>query len=138
MAAQALTLRIPSPLYRHLQERAERARRSLEAELLAVVATVVEHDDDEELPEDLAQAIRDLEVLDDAALWNAARTRLPDEARARFDALSFKQQSEGLTPEKRAQQEHLLHQSDRTMLVRAHATRLLRERGHDVSPVLDE
>ena len=47
MAAQALTLRIPSPLYRHLQQRAERTRRSLEAELLAAVAAVVGHDDDE-------------------------------------------------------------------------------------------
>ncbi len=136
MAAQALTLRIPAPLYMQLKERAERAQRSLEAESLAIVAAVVGRED-EELPEDLAQAVRDLEVLDDEALWNAARTRLPDETRARFDALNFKQQSEGLTPTERAQQEHLLHQSDRTMLVRAHAARLLKERGHDVSSLLE-
>lgn len=136
MTAQALTLRIPAPLYMHLKDRAERAERSLEDELLAVVAAVVEHDA-EELPEDLAQAIRDLEILDDEALWNAAQTRLPDEARVQFDALSFKQQSEGVTPAERAQQEHLLHQSDRTMLVRAHAARLLKERGHDVSSLLE-
>ncbi len=132
MASQALTLRIPTPLYTQLKDRAEAAQRSLEAELLAVVAAVVGQEQ-EDLPEDLTQAVRDLEVLDDEALWNVTRTRLPDEARARFDALNFKHQSEGLTPAERAQQEHLLHQSDRVMLVRAHAARILKERGHDVS-----
>jgi len=135
MAAQALTLQVPTPLYTQLKDRAQRAQRSLEAEFLAVVETVLGRD--EELPEDLAQAIRDLEVLDDEELWSAARTRLPDEARARFDALNFKRQSEGLTPSERAEQEHLLHQSDRTMLVRAHAARLLKERGHDVSSLME-
>ncbi len=137
MAAQALTLQIPTPLYRQLKDRAERAQRSLEAEFLAVVAAVVGHDG-EDLPDDLAQAVRDLEVLNDEALFNAAQTRLPDETRARFEALSFKQQSEGLTSAERVQQEHMLHQSDRTMLVRAHAARLLKERGHDLSSLQEK
>ena len=136
MTAQALTLQIPTPLYIQLKDRARRAQRSLEAEFLAIVTAVVRHGE-EELPEDLAQAIQDLEVLDDEALWNAAQARLPEEARARFDALNFKQQSEGLTATERAEQEHLLHQSDRAMLVRAHAARLLKERGHEISSLLE-
>jgi len=77
MAIHDVTLRLPAPLYNHYQSRAERARRSLEAELLDAVATVAA--DAEELSLDVANAIADLELLNDEELWRAARNRLPDE-----------------------------------------------------------
>ena len=40
MAAHAVTLRLPAPLYDRFSSRAERAQRSLEAELLEAVATI--------------------------------------------------------------------------------------------------
>ncbi len=134
MSAHAVTLQLPHSLYTHFKSRAKRTKRSMESELLEAVATVAE--DEEKLPQDLTEAVAGLEVLDDAALWNAARTRLSEESRERLEALSSKQQSEGLTRTERESLQGLLHQCDRTMLVRAHAVRLLKERGHEVSALL--
>ena len=134
MSTQAVTLRLPLPVYEFFKGRAEKAHRSVEGELLELAATAV--DDLESLPRNLAEAVEDLDVLDDEALWQAARSRLPAGQQEQLEALSFKQQSEGLSREERQSQERLLQTCDRVMLVRAHAARLLKERGHDISELL--
>ena len=53
--AHAVTLQLPVSLYDHFKSRAERTRRSLEAELLEAVATVAT--EEETLPEDMEQAL---------------------------------------------------------------------------------
>jgi hypothetical protein len=80
MAVQAVTLHLPSPLYERLKQWAEQTHRNVEAELLEVVAAAVPVADD--LPVDLAQVISPLALLDDEALWRAARSHLPAEAAA--------------------------------------------------------
>lgn len=134
MAAHAITLQLPPPLYSLLQTRAERAHRSLEAELLDAVATIAA--DEEELAHDIAQAIADLALLNDAELWRAARNPLSGEARLQLEALNSKQQKERLTAAEKQQLTQLVHQYDQAMLLRAEAARLLKERGQDVSPLL--
>ncbi len=134
MTAYAVTLQLPSPLYSHFQSRAERAHRSLEAELLDAVATVASDEDD--LSPDLARAVADLKLLNDEELWRAARNRLSDDVRARLEALNLRQQREGLTPAEKESLEHLVEQYDRTVLLRAEAARLLKERGQDLSGLL--
>ena len=93
--------------------------------------------DQDALPRDLAEAVAGLEVLADEALWRAARSQFPAEKKEQLEALNFKQQSEGLTQTEQQSQEQLLTASDKVMLVRAHAARLLHERGHDVSELLN-
>jgi hypothetical protein len=134
MAARAVTLRLPAPLFDHFQSRAERAHRSLEAELLDAVAAVAA--DEEELSHDMAQAVRELELLNDEELWRAARNRLPDEARTQLAALNSKQQRAELTPTEKERLEQLVHQFDQAVLLRAEAARLLKERGHEVAKLL--
>lgn len=134
MAARAVTLRLPPPLYEHFQVRAERAHRSLEAELLEAVATVAA--DEEELPNAVAKAISDLELLSDEELWRAARTRLAEDARSQLEALNYKQQRKNLTPAEKERLEELVQQYDQAVLLRAEAARLLKERGHDVAKLL--
>jgi plasmid stability protein len=134
MAARPVTLRLPVPLYDHFQNRAERAHRSLEAELLDAVATVAV--DEEELSQDVAQAIRELALLNDKELWSAARNRFPDDSKAQLEALNFKQQRAELTPVEKETLEQLVHQYDQAVLLRAEAARLLRERGHEVTKLL--
>jgi hypothetical protein len=134
MAAHAVTLRLPAPLYDHFQSRAERAHRSLEAELLDAVATVAA--DEEELPDVVAKAIADLQFLNDEELWHAARHRLSEDVRSQLEALNLKQQREPLTTAERGTLEQLVHQYDQAMLLRAEAARLLKERGHDVAKLL--
>jgi len=134
MAVQAVTLLLPSPLYEQLKRRAEQTQRSVEAELLEVVAAAVPVADD--LPADLAQVISPLALLDDEALWRAARSHLPAEAAAQMEQMHLKRQREGLTGSEAETLAGLVRQYERAMLVRAQASALLKERGYDVAELL--
>src|SRR4026207_1556252 len=96
MAAHAVTLRLPAPLYDRFSRRAERAQRSLGAELLGGVAAIAE--EEEESSREVAEAVAALELLSDADLWRAARNPVAEADRSRLEALNLKQQKENLTP----------------------------------------
>jgi hypothetical protein len=134
MAAHAVTLQLPAPLYDLFQSRAERAHRSLEEELLDAVATAAT--DEEELSHEMTKGIEDLKLLNDEELWRAARNRLSDEARSQLEALNFKQQREKLTSAEKERLERLVQEYDEAMLLRAETLLLLKERGLDVSRLL--
>jgi plasmid stability protein len=134
VSIQDVTLHLPGPLYERFKQRADQARHSVEDELLEVLATAVPVED--ELPPDLAEAVSSLAVLDDESLWQAARTRVPEEAAERLEQLHFKRQREGLTAGETDEAAVLLQQQERVMLVRARAAGLLHQRGHDVSTLL--
>ena len=136
MTVQVVTLHVPSPLYEQLKRRAAQAQRTVEAELLDVVATAVPVGDD--LPADLAEALSPLALLDDVALWRAARSHLPVEAVAQLEDLHLKRQREGLDDAEAETLRGLVRQYERTMLVRAQAAALLKARGHDVSLLLTQ
>ncbi len=131
MDAHTISLRLPRPVYEQYRQRAAQTRRSLEAEVLDAVTTAAPVAD--ELPESFAQAIAELEALDDDGLWSAARHTFPAEASDRLEALHFKRQDEGLSEAEQAAASRLVEEYERNMLVRAHAARLLMERGHDVA-----
>jgi len=135
MNAQAVTLHFPLPLYDRLRRRAAETHRSVEDEILEVVAQGVPSTEDEISPE-LTAAISALQGLDDRALWTAAKDRFPEEATERFQALNLKQQRDGLTEAELEELEELRHGYERVVLVRAEAAYLLKERGHDVSELL--
>ena len=134
MTAHTVTLRLPSPVYEQYKRRAEQTHRSVEAELLDAVTTAAP--EEETLPQDLADAIAEVETLDGDALWQAARSTFPPEASAELEALHFKRQDEGLTESEQETASNLVRQYERAMLVRARAAVLLKERGHDISGLL--
>ncbi|HKZ86096.1 MAG TPA: hypothetical protein VJ793_20870 [Anaerolineae bacterium] len=134
MTVQSVTLNLPSALYARLKQRAERSRRTVEAELLEVVAAAVPIAD--ELPVDLNEAISPLTLLDDDALWRAARSRLAPEAAADMERLHLKRQHEGLSEAEAQSLAGLVRQYERAMLVRAQAAALLKQRGFDVSELI--
>jgi plasmid stability protein len=134
VTTQSVTIRLPDPIYQQLKRQAARTRRSIEDELLEVVAAAVPVAD--ELSEELAEAISPLAALDDEALWRAARDRLPPDAAERLESLGQKRQREGLTEAEKQEAATLIQQYERAMLVRAHAAALLKQRGHDVSSLL--
>ena len=134
MSAQAVTLHLPVSLYDLLRQRAQETRRTLEAEILDVVTSVIQPDDD--LPPDLREAIAPLKGLDDEALRRAAMDRFPEEAAARCAELNSKQQREGLTDEETRALDGLRRGYERVMVIRAAAAALLKERGHDVSKLI--
>jgi plasmid stability protein len=134
MSVQPVTLNLPSALYARLKRRAERSRRSVEAELLELVATAVPVAD--ELPADLSEAISPLNLLDDEALWRAARSRLAPETASEMERLHLKRQREGLSEAEAQTLAGLVRQYERAMLVRAQAAALLKQRGFDVSELI--
>ena len=81
----------------------------------------------------LAGELDRLADLSDAALWNAARTRLSEDEQTRMEFLLWKQQSSGLSSVELVEAEAFAAKSDRTMLVRAKAAVLLKGRGRDIS-----
>ena len=136
MTVQPVTLQLPNALYHHLKRRAEQARRSVEDELVEVVATAVLVGD--ELSADLGEATSPLSLLGDNDLWRAARSHLPAEASAQLESLHLKRQSEVLTESEKQTLASLVRQYERAMLVRAQAAALLKQRGYDVSVLVAE
>lgn len=81
----------------------------------------------------LRAALAQLAYLNDAALWQAARSTLLPAQRERLEELHDKQQREGLTTEEKKEDQALLALYHEMILVRAQAVVLLKQRGYDVS-----
>jgi plasmid stability protein len=134
MTTHPVTLELPASLYDSLKRRAERANRPVEAELLDVLTAAVPAG--EELPDDLAGAVAPLSLLDDEALWRAARSNLASEVASQLEDLHLKRQREGLTDAEAQTLSVLVKHYERAMLIRAQAAAILKQRGHDVSGLL--
>lgn len=136
MATQPVTVSLPSTLYERLTRRAQRTRRTVEAELIDVVATLP--DEPDELPADMAEAIAALHLLADEDLWRAAGQRLAAEKAGLIEELHFKRQREGLSASEVEALATLMREYTRVLLVRSRSAALLKERGHDVSRLLQD
>ncbi len=134
MNSQSVTLELPEPLYEQLQARAVRRQRTVADEVLDVLTGAIPAT--EALPDDLEQAIAQLVHLDDAALWQAGRSKMASDAVERLSELNAKRQREGLTEAEQQESDLLVRQYERSMLVRAQAAALLKQRGHDISSLL--
>ena len=132
MAMHAVTINLPDTVYEQIRQAAEKAQRPIDdvlEEALAAVAPVSDI-----APGPLRTALAQLAYCNDAALWQAARTTMPAVQRERLAALHDKHQcGESLTNEERTEEETLLTLYRETLLVRAQATVLLKQRGCDVS-----
>ncbi len=131
MTVQEITLSLPEAVYQQIQRAAEKTHRSLQEVLVEAVsaAAPVMESSSVKMRSMLAQ----LAYLNDAALWQAARTTMPAAQRERLEALHEKQQSHKLTDEEKTEEQALLTLYRETILVRAQAAVLLKQRGYDVS-----
>jgi len=134
MPAHAITLHLPETLYERFRQRAEWSRRSLETELLDAVASAAPAE--AELSPEVIQAIQSLEGLTDEELWQLARTVMSQEASQELEALHLKQRDKELSEDEDAARARLIQEYEKTMLIRAQAAKLLKDRGHDVSTLL--
>lgn len=134
MTTQDITIRVPTLLYQKLQARAEQTQRSVEAEALDLLVASTPVVD--ELPIDLEVLLSQLALLDNDALWRAARTTFPVGSASQLEDLHLKRQREGLTESESQIAATLLQQYERAMLVRAQAAALLKQRGYDISVLL--
>lgn len=134
MIVQTVTVKLPGRLFERLARRATKAHRTVEAELVEAVETLPEESD--ELPADIADAIAALHLLRDEDLWRAARHSLASEKATAIEELHLKRQSEGLSALESESLATLMREYMRIMLVRSRAAAILKQRGCDVSGLL--
>jgi hypothetical protein len=132
MTVQSVTIELPQNVYEQIEQAAQKRKRPLDQLLVEAVTAVAPVLDT--APLSLRSALAQLAYLNDAALWQAARTSMPPEQRTRLEQLHHKAQKEGLTQEeKEEEEERLLKLYRETLLVRAQAAVLLSQRQYDVS-----
>jgi len=130
---QPVTLSLPEALYEKLRQRAEQTHRTVADELLDLVVASLPAEDD--LDPELERSVTQLATLGDAALIRAARTAMPADAAEELERLHLKRQREGLDEAEAEAAVALTRQYERIMLLRAEASALLAERGHDVARI---
>ena len=131
MSVHEVTLSLPEALYEQIRQAAERLRRPLDAVLAEAVMAVGPVMDT--VPETMRSALAHLAYLNDAALWQAARGCMSPVQRERLDDLHDKQQREPLNADEQAEEKSLVALYRDTILVRAQAAVLLKQRGYDVA-----
>jgi hypothetical protein len=131
MAVQPITLNLPKIVYEQIRRAAEKAQRPVDQVLVEAVTAVAPVMDT--APGGLRTALAQMAYLNDAALWQAGRATIPARQRARLEELHQQQQSRGLTTEEQAEERALLALYRETLLIRAQAAVLLKQRGYDVS-----
>lgn len=136
MNTTSIQIDLPAEIYERLQKRSEKQHRSVEEEVVAMVAeSFATHS---QLPADLQQELSQLDLLTDDELWQAAQMTAPTEKTARMQELVEKQQLEGLTAGEQEEAALLSLYFNRVMLVRGKAAVLLKERGHNIDSLAAE
>jgi plasmid stability protein len=134
MNTQTVTVHLPEGLYSQLKERAERWKRSIEAEVLDVLSSAMPAGDG--LPAHIEEKFSRLDAADDETLRLAAQSRLSPEAARQLEELHWKRQREVLTQDEAQTAASLVEQYERAMLIRARAAALWKQRGHDPSELI--
>lgn len=135
MPAQTLTLEVPEHLYHRIQRQADRSQHTVEQAALEALASSVLPD--VPLPHEFSELIDSLTGMDDQALWKIARREMTPDDQSALEQLHFKQQREALTDTESTLLREMESQYELGMLARAQAAVLLRQRGHDVSGLLE-
>lgn len=131
MTNRSVTIQLPDDIYERLRQQAQDTRSTIEEQVVRAVAATMPPTG---LPPELEAELDRLSSLDDQSLWNAARSTLPLRASRRLATLHDKvQRGEGLGERETREEEDLIQQYERVMLIRARAAVLLKERGQDIS-----
>lgn len=131
MTVREVTIRVPLPVYEQVRRAAASTNRSVDEVLVeAVIAAAPAAGGG---PGQLRSALAHMAYLNDAALWQAARATMTAEQRERLEALHDKQQAEALTAEEHREEQALLDLYRGTVLIRAQAAALLKQRGYDIT-----
>lgn len=131
MTSRTITLNMPEHLYSRAERAAKRLQRSVDEVLLKAVETALPTE--ATLPAELTQAVDALMFLNDAALWDAARSALAAQETAQLENLVGDSKQRLLTADEQTQLDALVQAFQRVMLVRAKAAVLLKTRGYDIS-----
>lgn len=131
MAVQEVTIRLPVEIFEQIERAAATAHRPVDDVLVeAVIAAVPTPGTPSRAGQ---EALAQMAYLNDAALWQAARATMSLDQRERMADLHNQQQGRPLTDEEHAEEQALLTLYRGTVLVRARAALLLKQRGYDIA-----
>lgn len=130
--AESITLQLPDRLYQRLTNTAQAIQRPLE-EVIVRALEVGAPPDWDDVPAEFQADLAVLDRLDDAALWQIARSHKTADDMTRYDELLEHNQDGTITDAERLELTSLRREADRFMLCKAQAAAILRWRGHQVS-----
>jgi len=128
---QKVTLQLPEKTLQSYRQGAVASRKGLEeflAERLVEAVPPLAND----LSSPLREKLRELEILDDEALWAVAHSQLAPERQELYDCLLAKNSEGTLTPGERENLHAIGAEARRLTLKKAHAYMLLKWRGHRI------
>lgn len=132
--SQTLTITVPDSVFRKLNRMAELTYRSVDEVIVSTFEAVVESESD--LPDELIAELAAMQSYSDDGLWAATRPSMSAYEQHRLAQLNELAGERYLTEREKAEQSDLLSAYDRSLLRRAQALALLKQRGHDVTPAL--
>ena len=131
MTIQEVTILLPSEIFEQIKRAAANASRPVNDVLVeAVIAAAPTVGAG---PSTTRVALAQMAYLNDAALWQAARTTMTPSQRDRLEQLHEQQQRGRLSSAEHEEETALLDLYRGTILVRAQAAALLKQRGYDVT-----
>lgn len=132
--SQTLTITVPDAVFHKLNRMAELSYRTVDEVIVSTFETAVGGESD--LPDELAAELAAMQLYSDDALWAATRPSMSAYEQHRLAQLNEFAGERSLTEREKAEQSDLLSAYDRSLLRRAQALALLKQRGHDVTPAL--
>lgn len=133
MTSKTITLNLPEDVYIRFQQAAQATKQSLEDVFLRAVQ-VGSPPNWEDAPAEFQTDLAALDRLDDGSLWHIARRRQKETDMTRYQKLLDKNRNGTISYRERERLTKLRTEADRLMLCKAHATALLRWRGHQIPP----
>ena len=132
MTLKTLTVTMPETVFLKLQKAAEMTYRSVDDVLASTIDATLNAPSN--LPEDLASELSAMHLLSDEALWAAVQPSFSPTEQHRLQQLNHVAGERPLTVAETAEQTTLLNAYYRSMLRRAQAILILKQRGHPISP----
>lgn len=133
MALHSVTVQLPDEVYHQIKTAAERSKRPLQALLTEAITASVPMLNDPASIQQLRSSLVPMVYLNDAALWQAARATLTPSTQLRLESLHHKQQTEPLAAAEVTEMESLEALYRDTIMVRAQAAFLLKQRQYNVA-----
>ncbi|MCP4165613.1 MAG: hypothetical protein GY759_06935 [Chloroflexi bacterium] len=130
MDTQTITLELPNVIYRSAHQMAEATQRPLEVVLQESIAVALPPLDD--VPADEVVELAAMAFLNDASLWQEARSMLAADQQVALQALLDRQEAGELHPEEESRLQELLDAYGKLTVRKAHAWLLLARRGYRV------
>ncbi len=131
------TIELPEELYTQLEQRAHASAQSVDTVVIRTLVSSLPPIPEPDLPQTVRDELAAMEQLSDEALWVIARSTMNSDSLAFYDLLRDRKVEGLLTPEGQQWLTRLSQDADALALRKAHASTLLKSRGHRL-PTLAE